>query len=208
MGHWSTSNQQLNQTPYLEPVAGHLTMAARLGTTIRVLTRATLVHTCPSQCGRPEKTRRVETAPRVAALARRRHAHPRLSGRIDDALAPYDVHAAGEGELATLVRRELYGSQVEGRDREGTAIEIDLVAALDDGRTLTGRIKWNRGRRAPTSPCRFRCHTRVADRETSSRLRASGDWGAHSPRSGCMTESSRQNASLWLAPSSVPCTNG
>ena len=26
----------------------------------------------------------------------------------------------------------------EGKDREGTAIEIDLVAALDDGRTLTG----------------------------------------------------------------------
>jgi hypothetical protein len=32
----------------------------------------------------------------------------------------------------------------EGKDREGAPTEIDLVAALDDGRTLTGGIKWNR----------------------------------------------------------------
>jgi len=32
----------------------------------------------------------------------------------------------------------------EGKDREGASLEIDLVAGLDDGRVLTGGVKWNR----------------------------------------------------------------
>jgi hypothetical protein len=31
----------------------------------------------------------------------------------------------------------------EGRDRDGTLLEIDVVAPLADGRVLTGAVKWN-----------------------------------------------------------------
>jgi AAA+ ATPase superfamily predicted ATPase len=62
----------------------------------------------------------------------------------------------------------------EGKDREGAPIEIDLVAALDDGRTLTGGIKWNR---RPLAAEVFTHHLRMLDR-----LAAAGMSWAHQAR--------------------------
>jgi len=62
----------------------------------------------------------------------------------------------------------------EGKDREGGAIEIDLVAALDDGRTLTGGVKWNR---KPLAAEVFAHHLRMLDR-----LAAAGISWAHRSR--------------------------
>lgn len=31
----------------------------------------------------------------------------------------------------------------EGRDRDGVSLEIDIVAPLEDGRVMTGAVKWN-----------------------------------------------------------------
>ena len=62
----------------------------------------------------------------------------------------------------------------EGKDREGEPIEIDLVAALEDGRTLTGGIKWNR---KPLAAEVFNHHLRMLDR-----LAAAGMSWAHRAR--------------------------
>jgi uncharacterized protein len=62
----------------------------------------------------------------------------------------------------------------EGKDREGSPIEIDLVASLDDGRTLTGGIKWNR---KPLAAEVFTHHLRMLDR-----LAAAGMSWAHTAR--------------------------
>jgi AAA+ ATPase superfamily predicted ATPase len=62
----------------------------------------------------------------------------------------------------------------EGKDREGEPIEIDLVATLDDGRTLTGGIKWNR---KPLAAEVFNHHLRMLDR-----LAAAGMSWAHRAR--------------------------
>ena len=51
----------------------------------------------------------------------------------------YDRHASALG--LPLVER---WGRWEGVDRERASLEIDVVAPLLDGRTLTGSIKWNR----------------------------------------------------------------
>ena len=58
----------------------------------------------------------------------------------------------------------------EGKDRDGSPLELDLIAALDDGRTLTGGIKWNR---KPLAAEVLVHHLRMLDR-----LAAAGiSWG-------------------------------
>ena len=62
----------------------------------------------------------------------------------------------------------------EGKDREGSPVEIDLIAALDDGRTLTGSVEWNR---KPLATEVFMHHLRMLDR-----LAAAGMSWAHRAR--------------------------
>lgn len=62
----------------------------------------------------------------------------------------------------------------EGEDREGAPIKIDLVATLNDGRTLTGGIKWDR---KPLAAEVFTHHLRMLDR-----LAAAGMSWAHRGR--------------------------
>jgi hypothetical protein len=64
----------------------------------------------------------------------------------------------------------------EGRDRDKSPLEIDLIAELDDGRTLTGGIKWNR---KPLPAEVLAHHLRMLDR-----LAATGISWAHRAREG------------------------
>ena len=72
----------------------------------------------------------------------------------------------------------------EGRDRNGEPLEMDIVAPLADGLTMTGGIKWN------ASPLPAKWHTHHMDMLT--RLAASGVKWAH-------TAISVESPLLWVA---------
>lgn len=92
-----------------------------------------------------------------------RFVHPRRS-RLEtgDARAVWDRHVRGTldaymGKIFEEIVREAYRhhhatwrlsaarewARWEGRDRNRRSIEVDVVARLDDGRILTGEIKWS-----------------------------------------------------------------
>jgi hypothetical protein len=102
------------------------------------------------------------------------HVQPRLDvymGHAFERIAEQAYVRAMNGKHLPLAKT---WGRWEGRDREGAPIEIDLVAALDDGRTLTGGIKWNR---RPLPAEVFTRHLRMLDR-----LAAAGMSWAHKAR--------------------------
>jgi hypothetical protein len=60
-------------------------------------------------------------APEAASATALRSAAACSLRRLDDELAAHHVHAAGGGELAAPVRRELHRSRLEGRQVAGDA---------------------------------------------------------------------------------------
>lgn len=102
------------------------------------------------------------------------HVKPRLDGymgRVFERIAEQAyVRAMNAGRLPL---GRTWG-RWEGKDRDGASLEIDLVAALDDGRTLTGGVKWNR---RPLGVEVFTHHLRMLDR-----LAAAGVKWAHGAR--------------------------
>jgi uncharacterized protein len=99
------------------------------------------------------------------------HVQPRLDvymGHAFERIAEQAYVRAMNGKHLPLAKT---WGRWEGRDREGAPIEIDLVAALDDGRTLTGGIKWNR---RPLPAEIFSHHLRMLNR-----LAAAGMSWAH-----------------------------
>ncbi|HEX5435540.1 MAG TPA: ATP-binding protein [Gemmatimonadaceae bacterium] len=71
----------------------------------------------------------------------------RVEPRLNDYMGKVFEHVCRE---AFVRRHEAWGlagpvqwARWEGRDRNRRAIEIDLVARLDDGRLLTGEMKWS-----------------------------------------------------------------
>jgi len=89
----------------------------------------------------PHQTLLTRLAPRVFWA---HYIQPRLDlymGHIFERIAEQSYVRAMNGKHLNLAKA---WGRWEGKDREGAPVEIDLVAALDDGRTLTGGIKWNR----------------------------------------------------------------
>lgn len=119
----------------------------------------------------PHETLLTRLTPRVFWA---QHVQPRLDiymGHIFERIAEQAYVRAMNGKRLPLAKA---WARWEGKDREGGAIEIDLVAALDDGRTLTGGIKWNR---KPLGAEVFTHHLRMLDR-----LAAAGMSWAHQAR--------------------------
>ncbi len=89
----------------------------------------------------PHQTLLTRLAPRVFWA---HYIQPRLDvymGHIFERIAEQSYVRSMNGKHLNLAKA---WGRWEGKDREGTPVEIDLVAALDDGGTLTGGIKWNR----------------------------------------------------------------
>jgi len=102
------------------------------------------------------------------------HVQPRLDvymGHAFERIVEQSYVRAMNGKQLPLAKS---WGRWEGKDRDKSPLEIDLIAALDDGRTLTGGIKWNR---KPLPAEVLTHHLRMLDR-----LAATGMSWAHSAR--------------------------
>ena len=89
----------------------------------------------------PQQTQLARLAPDVFWT---HHVQPRLGvymGYIFERIAEQSYVRAMNGKHLPLAKA---WGRWEGKDRDGAPLEMDLVASLDDGRTLTGGVKWNR----------------------------------------------------------------
>lgn len=119
----------------------------------------------------PHETLLTRLEPRVFW---REHIEPRLDtymGHIFERITEQALVRALNGRQLPLART---WGHWEGKDRQGASLEIDLVALLEDGRTLTGGVKWSH---RPIEAEVFRHHLQMLER-----LAAAGLPWAHRAR--------------------------